>query len=287
MKNKLLFLVAFVLLFNTVNAQIPVATKKQIIDFYRTTTLVVKEGGMFSEYNSEIEDAMKKYWTVTPYKFISKSELDDYIHSSKYSFLLKSKMRYDAKKATDVEYNILTLMIGYGSAKKAEELPDLCTFPLAYDKNDENKDLFKLPSAVQFMQNHVALTKSNANISKDNVIKFYNKNRTAFSEKTLYVLKSDLSPKVNSLAKIKKIYKGKVKVVSIDEIKKAIEEKDENVVYLHKVGPTMKSAKARCWKLVLAASDAQLFYFDLHKITKKMPDGILASDFKKFKKMNK
>lgn len=285
--RKIVFLLAFALLFNTLNAQIPVATEKQINAFYKSTTLVVREGGMFSDFNSEIEAVMKEHWTVTPYKFISPNDLGKYMHNSKYSFIMKTKIRYDAKKVADVEYNFLTLVLGLQGAKNVTTLPDLCSFPLSYDQGDDSKYMFKLPSAVQFMQNHVELTRSNDKVSAENVIKYYNKNRTKFSEKTLYVLKADLAPKVNSLAKIKKIYKGKVKVVSIEEMKRAIDEKDESIVFLHKVGPTKNSPKARCWKLVLSASDAQLFYFDLHKITKKAPDGILSKDFKSFNKMNK
>lgn len=287
MRKIIIILLVLVIYGTTLNAQIPVATKKQIHDFFKSTTMVVLEDGMFSDYNSEIEPAMKKYWKVTPYKVISMSEMDDYKYSNKYSFLMKAKIRYDAKKATDVEYEFLTLMLGNVNSKVISNMPDLCSFPLSYDKDDASKYLFKLASALQFIQNHVKLTRDDASLSDQNIIKYYNKNKTAFNDKELYVLKSDLSTEVNSISKIKKVYPGKVKIVSVDELKKAIEEQKEGVVYLHKVGPTMKSSKARCWKLVLSTADAQLFYFDHHKISKKTPDGILKTDFKSFKKMNK
>jgi hypothetical protein len=285
--KKTLIIIGLLAFASTLWAQIPVANKKQINDFYKTTTLVVREDGIFSDFNVEIEQAMKKYWTATPYKFISMSEVEQYMRKPEYSLLMKTRIRYDAKDVTDVEYSFLTLVMGFGSAENITQLPDLCSFPLSYDKGDPNKYTFKLPTAVQFMQNHVALTRTDESLNTDNIIKYYNKNKTAFNDKTLYVLKEDLSSDVNSIAKIKKIYHGKVEIVTEEAIKKAINEANKDIVYLHKVGPTMKSAKARCWKLVLSAADATLYYFDYHKITAKAPDGILESDFKSFKKMNR
>jgi len=281
------YLIIIISLFaNVVFAQIPVATKKQINDFYKTTTLVVKDDGVFSEFNSEIESVMKKYWTATPYKFITYSELEGYMRKPEYSFIMKTRIRYEAKNVTDVEYNFLTLVMGYGSAENVTNLPDLCSFPLSYDKGDADKYMFKLPSAIQFMQKHVELTRTDESLNTDNIIKYYNKNKTAFNDKTLWLLKEDLSPDVNSLAKIQKVYPGKVEIVDAETLTEAINEQKKGIVYLHKVGPTMKSAKARCWKLILSTSDATLYYFDFHKITSKDPDGILEADFKSFKRMN-
>ncbi len=274
------------LLLSFAMSQIPVATKKQINDFYKTTTLVVKDDGVFSEFNSDIEDVMKKYWTVTPYKFITYSELEEYMRKPQYSFIMKTRIRYEAKNVTDVEYNFLTLVLGFGSAENVTQLPDLCSFPLSYDQGDADKYMFKLPSAIQFMQKHVSLTKTDESLNADNIIKYYNKNKTAFNDKTLWLLKEDLSSDVNSLAKIKKIYPGKVEIVDANTLKEAIDQQKQDIVYLHKVGPTMKSPKARCWKLILSTSDASLYYFDYHKITSKDPDGILESDFKSFKRLN-
>ena len=286
MKKLFLFFAGISFIGNIV-AQIPVANQSQISNFYKSTTLVVKDNSLMSSFNLAMEEAMEKYWTATPYKFISPTELDKYQKDNQYSFIMKARIRYDANLAKDVEYNFLTLVLGDRYAESITLMPDLCSFPLSYDKADADSYLYKIGAILLFMQAHVKNTQENPDLSGENIVKFYNKNATEFNKKTLYIEKKDLSPDINSLSKVQKIYPGKVKLATPEEIQKAIDEKNPDVVFLHKVGPTKNSSIARCWKMILGAEDANLYYFDHHKITKKNPDGLLDSDLKKFKKMNK
>ena len=77
---------------------------------------------------------------------------------------------------------------------------------------------------------------------------------------------------VNSAARIHKIYPHPFKLVERDDIRKAISER-EDVVFLHKVGPEGTRLEARCYKILIGASDASFYYFDYHMIKDKNPDG--------------
>jgi hypothetical protein len=104
--------------------------------------------------------------------------------------------------------------------------------------------------------------------------------------KTLYLIAEELSKDVNTEDKIKKVYDGPFKLVTKEDIQKAIADKASDVVFLHKVGPGKNQANARCYKILVGAADAQFYYFDYHKIDSKTLDGFLTSDFKKLSRKN-
>ena len=89
---------------------------------------------------------------------------------------------------------------------------------------------------------------------------------------------------VNSAARIRKVYPHKIKMATRDEIREAVQNKDEDVVFLHKVGPEGTRMTARCYKILIGASDASFYYFNYHMINEKNPDGMLAKDLKKISK---
>lgn len=266
-----------------IQAQITVAPHQDIVKFLKSTTCVVLDDDIFNTYNSKIEEAVKNHWKITPFKFITMTEFDQMKKDTAYSFLMRTRMVYD-KDEKVVDYSFLSLVLG-GKAKKFAEMPDLCSFPLSYYNVDYDKYDYKLGAVVNFMQNHVKLTFDNPNLSSKNIIQYYNKNVTNIKGKTLYVIKEELAGEVNTVENISKYYKGNVKIVSAEDIQEAINKNDENVVFLHKVGPPADSdKKARCYKLVMGASDAKLYYFDFHMIKNKNVDGFLVSDFKNLQK---
>ncbi|MDR1171310.1 MAG: hypothetical protein LBL24_02530, partial [Bacteroidales bacterium] len=47
------------------------ADKKQIEGFFKSKTMVVLDANPLIGYNIVVTDAVKKYWTVTPYEIIT------------------------------------------------------------------------------------------------------------------------------------------------------------------------------------------------------------------------
>jgi hypothetical protein len=184
---------------------------------------------------------------------------------------------------TDAKYRFLHLSLG-GDYLQMNQMPDLASVPLAYYSVEEDNYIYKLAILVRFIQNHVMLIKEHPEIVSANVLQHYNDNMKDIKGKTLYVLEEELAPEVNSVARIKKIYPYNFKIVTKDEITEAIKNRDENIVFLHKVGPEGTKMDARCYKVIIGAADAKFYYFDYHKISTKRPDGFLADDFKKLAK---
>ncbi len=284
---KKLILFAFLLYSSTMFSQDAVATADEIKQFYKTKTYVVYDESMFNSYNGKIEDAIKLNWKLTKYEFIDMKKFHKLRKDPNNSFLIKTKVLFKGDKSK-TPYSFLSLLLGNKKASTTlKNMPDLCSFPLSYYNVSYDKYDYKLGAIVKFMQNHVELTKSDPSLNNKNIMRHYNKNSEKMQDKTLYVIKKELAKDINTLKKIKKYYKGKVKIVSAEDIKKAIEQKDENVVFLHKVGPAAKTKKKRIYKLILGASDGKMYYVNFHKYKSgKRPDSFLSKDLKKLKRKN-
>jgi len=247
--------------------------------FFSTKTLVVLESNPLLQYNTKITEAVKSNWKITPYEFISFQEFEEKRKNPGYSFLLTTVVTFEKDK-TKAQYIFLQLLAG-GNYRYIKDLPDLVSIPLSYRNTDEENHIYKLGVIVRFVQNHMLLLQSNFSVASDNVLAYYNRNMGDIKTKTLYVVQDELAPEVNTIDKIKRLYPHPVKIVTREEVEEAIIRKDPNIVFMHKVGPEGTRLKARCYKIVMGADDAQFYYFDYHMVTDKAPDGILANDFRK------
>ena len=262
-----------------------VPTTQDINSFFHTKTMVVLQDNPLMEYNQIIKDVMKQEWKVTEYDFISYKQFEEMRNNPQYSFLYMSSVTFEKDK-TDAQYRFLFLSLG-GDYARMNQMPDLASVPLAYYDVEEDNYTYKLAILVRFIQNHVRLIQEHPEIVSSNVLQYYNDNIKDMKGKTLYLLEDELAKEVNSTARIKKVYPYKFKIVTKDEIAQAIKNRDESVVFLHKVGPEGTKINARCYKIIIGAADAKFYYFDYHKISDKKPDGFLADDFKALAKKMK
>ncbi|MGF1583882.1 MAG: hypothetical protein ACFCUM_01075 [Bacteroidales bacterium] len=258
-----------------------VPSRDDVSAFLNTKTMVVLDNNPMSMYNSWIKEAVEQNWTVTEYEFIPFSDFDKYMNDPSLSFLMTTDVFFDRDKSK-ARYKFLNLLLG-GSARKIGDMPDLCPVPLAYLNADEDNYLYKLGVFVRFIQNHISLLQKDPKLYSSNVFKYYNDNLTSgVKDKVLYVLQHELTSEVDTKEKIENYYPGRVEIVTREQMDQAISNKDQDVIFLHKVGPEGTRLKARCYKVLIGAGDANFYFFDHHMIKMpKRPDGILATDFKR------
>ncbi len=282
--KKIILVMAFALwTFSSAFAQEAVASNEELTHFYKTKTYIVYDNNMFGAYNGFIKEAVEKGWTITDYEFLELKDLPKKIKDPNASFLVRTKVWFDKDKS-NTSYTFLSLMNGNKKARSVNDLVNVCSFPLSYYNVDYDKYVYKLGAVVLFVQNHVNITKENSKLTSKNILRHYNKNTLDIGNKVLYLVKDELAKDVNTLSKIKAYYDGKVKIVTREEVQQAIKEKNEQVIFLHKVGPDSESKPMRVYKLLIGAADGKLYYFNYHKIKAgKAPDGFLAKDFKKIK----
>ncbi len=277
--KKGLILAAVVFISKMSFAQAPFPTPEEVEGLTQTKTLVVLEDDLFSGFNINVKDAMKKYWSLTSYDFISTSEFDEMRTDPSYSFLVLTQTRFDRDKRA-VYYNFLNFLLGK-DVRKIEEMPELCSFPLSYSEVDEEKFDYKLGVIIRFMQEHARLILKDPTVTALQYLNYYNENTPEVIHRTILVAADDLAEEVNTPEKIKAVYPYPVEIVSHQEIEAALSEQRPNTVILHKVGPEDTSLTGRTYKVLIGCDDARVYYFNYHTVSKKTPDGFLERDFKR------
>ena len=238
------------------------------------------EDDTFSSFNSYMKDAMKEYWKVTPYEFITAKEFNVRRLKPSWSFIVLTETNYDKDKSNSL-FNFINLLQGK-DVDKLGEMPEICAVPLSYAGENDLEYGYKLGAILEFMQKHAQLIMEDPSKTGRKYLKYYNVNIPEVMKKTILVKQEDLSPEIANMERIKAIYSNKIEIVPEDEIVKAIENKTSGVVILHKVGPTGEKQDAGyCFKMLIGTDDANMYYYNMHTIDKNNPNGFLPSDLKR------
>ena len=278
LQTALLVLAALGLGFTGVRAQ-NATTVADVENFFKTTTYIVLDNNPMTEWNMKIEDAAKKHWHITPYKFIREREFEGMRQDIDKSFITRMRFRFPKDKVK-ANYIFFTVVLG-AAVRDMTNMPEICSVPLGYESADQDSWAYKLGSLFQFAQKHIELIRQKPELLGQNVFQYYNKNSAELGDKEIWVVESDLAPEVRSQAAIRKVYNGVVRIVTPDDIEQAVDARRQDVVYLHKVGPERSGIKARIYKCLIGAGDDKFYYFDYHMMSKKKGDGMLKSDFRR------
>lgn len=282
MKRFLTLLALIALTVTSTFAQRNLVRSEDVKTFLKSKTYVVLEHNMTSGYNVEIKAAVKKSWNITEYEFITAQQFEEMRQDIDKSFLVLVKMKFPDDKTVPL-YNFLSVSLG-AAVKNITDMPDVCSMPLCYDGLSEDTYTFKLEGIIRFMQNYIRMIDANPALIKKDAFKQFNANNAEVKKKELWVNETSLAKEVRGLADLRKTYKHTVKVVKPEDIQKAIEEKNPNVLYLHKVGPEGSRMQWRVYKMIMGAGDDKMYYYDVHNCKTKELDGFLAKDFKKINK---
>jgi hypothetical protein len=276
--KKILFLAGVLLLPVLLKSQAPFPSASEIKQFIASKTCVVMENDPFSAYNKYIKEAVKSYWTITPYEFIEVKEFNVRRLNPAYSFIVLTETNFDKNKSS--VFNFINLLQGKKVAKLGEA-PEICAVPLSSAGEDDFGYGYKLGAILSFMQKHAKMISEDPSLTGRKYLKYYNKFVPEVSKKTILVKKEDLAPEISTIKSIKAIYPYDIKIASEDEIVNAITKRAPNTLVLHKVGPGEGKKSGYCFKMLIGADDANMYYYNQHTIDEKTPDGLLESDLKR------
>jgi len=79
--------------------QAPFPDKDEIKQFSQSKTCVVLEENQLSTFNLYIKQAVKAFWTVTPYEFIEVGEFNIRRLKPEYSFIVLTQTNYQKDKS--------------------------------------------------------------------------------------------------------------------------------------------------------------------------------------------
>jgi len=253
------------------------ASQTHYKQFLNSVTYVVEDENPFSNFNDVLEKAMQNSWHLTRWQSISTEEFEKLRNDVNSSFIFLSEA---SSARGGFTLNILNIVMGAKSAD-LNKMPDLGSVPLSYvseeDEFDEDNYAYKLEIFLRFMQSYI---QANANSAGNNFQSLVKKNSVSISSKEIWFLAEELSQEVNSISKISAHYSGKVKIVKLPEIEKAIKDKNPDVLILHKIGPE-EGKTGKCLKFILSVEDGMPYYFNMTDVNAKKPDAFLPEDFKK------
>jgi hypothetical protein len=277
--KKLLLLSAIIILPLLLNAQAPFPSAEEIKQFLGSKTCIVLEDDPFSSFNAFAKEAVKSFWTITPYEFINIVEFNRRRTNPAYSFIVLTQTNFEKDKTGGL-FNFANLIQG----KKVSSLsdnPEICAVPLSFAGEDDIEYGNRLGIILAFMQKHAKLISDDPSLTGRKYLKYYNVNAPEVVKKTILVREEDLSPAVSTTEAIKAIYPFAIKIVTEEEIVKAINEKTPNTLILHKVGPVGENRAGYCFKMLIGVDDAQMYYYSQHMYKADSPNGLLESDLKR------
>ncbi|MFZ2287478.1 MAG: hypothetical protein WAV93_10885 [Bacteroidales bacterium] len=279
MKKTTLLVLLLLSVFPAAAQQRPYPTVADAEKFRSSVTCVVLEANPFSFYNAEIKSAVEKYWKVTPVKFITETEFNLTRTDPSRSFLVLTITNFSNDKSGSA-YDFLNLLLG-ADVENLDELPEFCAIPLSFAGAPEEEYSYKLGLIIRFMQYHADLVIRNPTMSALRYLKYYNKNVPDIRNKTILVRAEDLAPEISTEERIRAHYPNKVRIVDEEEIIRAIDEKEKDVLIVHKVGPDGVKQTGTCMKMLVGTDDAVMYYYDSHLVDSKNASGLLISDLKR------
>jgi hypothetical protein len=261
------------------SGQAPFPGKEEIRQFTESKTCIVLEEDQISTYNTYIREAVKEFWTITPYEFIQVKDFNIRRLKPEYSFIVLTQTNFEKDKSGAL-YNFINLLQGK-SGSKLGEMPEICAVPLSFAGEDDLEYGYKLGAVLLFIQKHAAMISDDPSLTGRKYLKYYNKFIPEVAGKTILVKQEDLSPAINTIEKIRAIYPHKIEIVSEEDIMQAISDKATNTLILHKVGPAGEDKSGFCFKMLIGTDDSNMYYYHQHLIDKYSPDGFLPADLKR------
>jgi hypothetical protein len=238
-------------------------TANQLATFFKSTTYVVATNDNII-FDAFLNDAVKRFWTVTPYKVVNKAEFDTLRTDENSSFLMLSKV-VESKDKLKRPYLYLSLLMGSKDAETSLDLmPEVASIPLACESAEGDIPTVMLNPMVLFVQKHAEKIKDKsftetllANFQQR--LQTYNYSMSQLKGKTIYICKSDVDIKVN-IREMEAKHGNLFRFVDKDDIARVVSEREDGAVVAFTVYPQGTEKGAYGYKMVMG-TDGTLYYY--------------------------
>ncbi len=281
MKRFIITIAAAALIPVAMYSQAQINTKKvQIEDFTEKVTKVVLTGSMFLD--TELEDAVKSCWRISPYEFCSMDDFQTLKGESDYYFLLPVTAQF--RKETVPGIVMLSLLKGgKGADKSLDKMLEVVSVPLCSADNPSGREMAFMPALVDIIQ-----AQAEASMEKDlNAyvgLKINTKNLADAYNMNIVFAESDISSVNWDDLDLDNLTQKRVFLVSDDEADAKMEDMVENTLVSYSVYPDEANPNSYCYNLLIDARSHKLYYYRKYKITKNSGVGFLREDVLKILK---
>lgn len=275
--RRLFFVLSITIVWIVTKGQGVAPTPMQINQFKGTTTLVVLDGRDIA-FDAMLSESVKKYWKVTPFEIINSERFEKEKSNTAYSFLVLTQVVFTQDKI-ELSYNFLNLLLAHPSGD-INEMPVIANIPFCGNPFTSSQHIFKtgvLLKTIQYEANQMLQYPKKGKLSS------YNRNIPNLKGKTLLISKDDITTGMADSSLLKKYYKNSIKVVSREEVEKAVINETENIAILHKVLYDDSATTGRCYKMIIDANNGTIYYYNMDRISTSKPGMILKKDFRKIR----
>jgi len=222
------------------------------------TTYFVKTTN--DDLDAFIEYILKNYWTINNFEMISESEVpltskenSFYADFFTYSFTREA----GSTGALNMEYSVTKLLLFKALTEPKKDIREPIGTLSTIELNEiSSAEIFY---SILLMQNQIKFVKElgiNKSLKFKKFLKIINKKKkNLMKQKTLFLEKSQLNSRVNTIDKIKKRYDYDVKIKSKEEIEKAILSNNSDVVYARFI-----RMRTLHFLLIINAENGELLY---------------------------
>lgn len=251
----------------------------EIQQFKKSKTYLVLENQLISEFNIEMQEAMKKHWYITEFEVIKATDFQKLAKKKTNSFIYLNPVTLEKDK-TETAYLYCFLSLGHPSGK-TNQMPDLIGVPLAVKETNAESYSYKYGLVLKFIQNYIETVDKLSNPNSKSIMNHFTSQTTNLENYELWVKTNEIESSVRTKSAFANVYPYPFKFVDEDKINKAIAENRKNTLVLHLI----KAGENRyCLKLIANAETGNLLYYDYHKISRKTASVLLEKDLKKLAK---
>ncbi|MDR0566758.1 MAG: hypothetical protein LBG47_06965 [Prevotellaceae bacterium] len=238
-------------------------TADQLAAFFKSTTCVVATNDNII-FDAFLNDAVKRFWTITPYKVVSKTEFDALRTDESASFLMLTKV-VESKDKLKRPYLYLSLLMGSKNAGSSLDLmPEVASIPLACESAEGDIPAVMLNPMVLFVQKHAEKIKEKSFAERllasfQQRLQAYNYSMSQLKGKVIYICKSDVDVKVN-IREMEAKHGNLLRFVDKDGIARVVSEREANAAVAFTVYPQGAEKGAYGYKMVMD-TEGELYYY--------------------------
>ena len=255
-------------------SQAQITTKKmKLEDFPEKVTKVVLSGNMFID--GSIEDAVKNWWTVSPYEFCSFQEFESLKGKEDYYFLMVVTGQF--RKESVPGLAMLSLVKGgKGSDLSLDKMLEVVTVPICSADYPSGREITFMPALIDIVQNHV-LASMERDYSAYGGLETNSTRLDAARSKRIVIADPDLSSEVDD-AFLEDLPGDRIEIVPEADADALLEAGVSNTLVSYTVSPYDAGPGSYCYKMLIDTQTHSLYYYRKHRISKNAGPGFLPED---------
>jgi len=211
---------------------------ENVYQIKESTTLVVLDDSS-TTYNEIIRQAIDTYWTISPVKYISRSELELYLGEREYTMFLKNgatRIERRAAGSSEIQFNEIGIYpCNRGYTLSNYHARDAYAKIRVSDIDQPETYLYKLQALIPAMHLYL-LYLDQGEINKNNfqkqLDKWMNGNPQVIHDMTLYVPLEEMPTRFNDQESFERYYDHPVRVVPRDTIQHVLSKNPEGMAIL-------------------------------------------------------